>query len=95
LVSSVTDIKQLDAVRQAGVVAILPKPFVTKNLELALKTSLSHLNPEELALNSTETDDLRIILVDDSALARKHIRRTLSSMGLENGYKAVGLLDST
>ncbi len=95
LVSSVTDIKQLDAVRQAGVVAILPKPFVAKDLELALKTTLSHLNPEELALNSTEIDDLRILLVDDSALARKHIRRTLSSMGLENGYKAVGLLDST
>ena len=101
LVSSVTDIRQLDAVRQAGVVAILPKPFSAKDLYLALKSTLLHLNPEEITLNSSDIDDLRILLVDDSKLARKHIRRTLSSMGLENvieaenGREAVGILDNT
>jgi len=100
LVSSVTDIRQLDSVRQAGVVAILPKPFAAKDLALALKATLSHLNPEEISLNNTDIDNLRILLVDDSKLARKHIRRTLSSMGLENvteaenGREAVGILDS-
>lgn len=101
LVSSVTDIRQLDAVRQAGVVAILPKPFVAQNLKLALKTTLSHLNPEELSLKDTGIDDLKVLLVDDSKLARKHIRRTLTAMGLENiteaenGREAVSILDHT
>lgn len=97
LVSSVTDIRQLDAVRQAGVVAILPKPFSASDLALALKTTINHLNPEELR----ELDDLKILLVDDSKLARKHIVRTLQAMGLEhiteaeNGREAVAILDDT
>jgi len=97
LVSSVTDIKQLDSVRQAGVAAILPKPFAAADLAVALKTTIHHLNPEELG----ELDDLKILLVDDSKLARKHIIRTLQSMGLEhiieaeNGLEAVALLDET
>jgi len=97
LVSSVTDIKQLDDIRQAGVVAILPKPFSASDLTLALKSTLHHLNPEEL----TNLEDLEILLVDDSALARKHIIRTLNGMGFENitqaenGREAVGLLDET
>jgi len=100
LVSSVTDIRQLDSVRQAGVVAILPKPFVAKDLALALKSTLSHLNPGGITLTERDIDGLRILLVDDSKLARKHIRRTLSSMGLkniieaENGREAVGILNS-
>lgn len=99
LVSSVTDIRQLDAVRQAGVVAILPKPFAANDLELALKTTLSHLNPEDIFLDNNDLDDLRVLLVDDSKLARKHITRTLVSMGLENiteaenGREAVSILD--
>jgi len=97
LVSSVTDIRQLDSVRQAGVAAILPKPFAATDLALALKTTLNQLNPEELI----DLDDLKILLVDDSRLARKHIVRTLHSMGLEhiieagNGLEAVSLLDET
>jgi len=97
LVSSVTDIKQLDDIRQAGVVAILPKPFSASDLTLALKSTLHHLNPEEL----TNLEDLKILLVDDSPLARKHIIRTLKGMGFENitqaenGREAVGLLDET
>ncbi len=95
LVSSVTDIKQLDTIRQAGAVAILPKPFSANDLTLALKSTLHHLNPEELR----ELGDLKILLVDDSKLARKHIIRTLHAMGLEhiteaeNGREAVALLD--
>jgi len=101
LVSSVTDIRQLDAVRQAGVVAILPKPFAAEDLALALKSTLSHLNPEEVSLNETDIDDLRILLVDDSPLARKHIIRTLKSMGLshiteaENGREAVAIMETS
>lgn len=102
LVSSVTDIRQLDAVRQAGVVAILPKPFLASDLKLALGSTLMHLNPQELELeNDQNLDELRVLLVDDSPLARKYIRRTLSSLGLENvmeaesGREAVSILNET
>lgn len=101
LVSSVTDIRQLESIRQAGVVAILPKPFVAKDLDTALKSTLNLLNPEEISLENTDIDELKVLLVDDSALARKHIRRTLSSMGLENvieaenGREAVNILNNT
>ena len=94
LVSSVTDIRQLDAVRQAGVVAILPKPFSAKDLALALRTTLHHLNPEELELDESDVDDIKILLVDDSSLARKHIKRTLASMGLDNIDEAVNGLEA-
>ena len=94
LVSSVTDIRQLDAVRQAGVVAILPKPFSASHLALALRTTLHHLNPEELELDESDVDDIKILLVDDSALARKHIKRTLASMGLDNIDEAVNGLEA-
>jgi len=99
LVSSVTDLKQLDTVRQAGVVAILPKPFLATDLDLALRSTLTYLNPEAIDLEEQNLDDLRILLVDDSPLARKHIIRTLSSMGLDNiteaedGQEAVSILN--
>jgi len=101
LVSSVTNIKQLDAVRQAGVVAILPKPFSAKDLVLALKSTLNHLNPEELTLDETDIESLKVLLVDDSPMARKYIKRTLLSMGIENiteaenGLQAVDFLNDS
>ncbi|PCI21444.1 MAG: two-component system response regulator [Piscirickettsiaceae bacterium] len=100
LVSSVTDIRQLDTMRQAGVIAILPKPFSAKDLALALRTTLSHLNPHELELDESDIHDIQVLLVDDSALARKHITRTLKSMGIENiseaenGLQAIKLLEA-
>lgn len=99
LVSSVTDIRQLDDVRQAGVVAILPKPFLAEDLKSALRTTLTHLNPHEISLDDIDLDSLKILLVDDSTLARNHIKRTLAAMGLENvteaenGQQAVSILN--
>lgn len=101
LVSSVTDIHQLDAVRQAGVVAILPKPFDANDMKLALKATLSHINPEEIQVGNTHLEDLKLLVVDDSGLARKYIIKTLVAMGLdniteaENGLEAVEILNNS
>lgn len=101
LVSSVTDIRELEPVRQAGVVGILPKPFTATDLSRALKATLDHLNPSRLSLESYDLDAIKILLVDDSMLARKHISRTLEGMGLNNiteatnGQEAVEILNQT
>ncbi|MFT7235410.1 MAG: two-component system chemotaxis response regulator CheY [Methylophagaceae bacterium] len=60
LVSSETAFTALGPIRQAGVIAILPKPFVHHDLDRALRTTLDYISPEELALAS---DDIREINV--------------------------------
>ncbi len=94
LVSSETNSAILEPVRQAGVVAILPKPFDHTDLRRALRTTLDYIEPEEMQLNNYEIADLRVLLVDDSTLARKHIQRVLTDIGIthietaENGLHA-------
>lgn len=95
LISSEQRWDYLDPVKQAGVIAILPKPFTTEDLNLALKSTLSHLDEEtELELEHFDVDSLRILVVDDSAMARKHICRTLGAMGAEFITEAENGLDA-
>ncbi len=84
LVSSETSFRVLDPIRQAGVVAILPKPFTADDITRALKATLHYVEPDELHLASYDTKALRVLVVDDSAMARKHIQRVLRDMGMEN-----------
>jgi two-component system chemotaxis response regulator CheY len=99
LTSSETRPEKLELFKQAGVAAILPKPFTTTNLSRALKTTLDLINAEELSLDAFDVHDVRVLLVDDSRLARNHIRRVLESLGLskikeaENGALALSLLN--
>lgn len=98
LISSETDFNTLEPLRQGGVVAILPKPFVPADLRRALRTTLDYLDPQELNLQSYDVAHLRVLLVDDSLTARNHIGRVLSDLGIgyiakaENGVDAVTLL---
>lgn len=98
LISSETRIQELDPIRQAGVVAMLPKPFDNQDLERALKTTLQYLEPQELELDNYDIEELRVLLVDDSRLARRHIQRVLNNMGIinvteaENGKKAAAIM---
>jgi two-component system chemotaxis response regulator CheY len=98
LVSSETSIKKLDEFKQAGVAAILPKPFEPIHLTRALNASLQLINTEELELDLFDVAEVRVLVVDDSRLARNHIRRVLEGMGLsqlmeaENGAHALTLL---
>lgn len=98
LVSSENRPEKLEEFKQAGVAAILPKPFSTSNLAKALNASLALINADELELEYFDVEQLRVLVVDDSKLARNHIHRVLNSLGMhnikeaENGAEALTLL---
>jgi len=82
LVSSESSFTVLDAIRQAGVVAILPKPFAHEDLKNALRASIEFIDPQEISLEHYDIENVRVLVVDDSPLARKHICRVLNNMGI-------------
>ena len=95
LISSETGHQALEPIRQAGVIAILPKPFSHQDLERAIRATLDVIEPDELELNSYDATELRVLVVDDSFTSRNHIARVLASMGIVqidtvgNGREAV------
>lgn len=89
LVSSETRFEELDDVRQAGIVALLPKPFDHTDLEKALSTTIDFMEPEELALEHYDIRELKVLVVDDSSTARNHISRVLTNLGIDKITKAV------
>jgi len=89
LVSSETRIRYLDPIRQAGALAILPKPFTHEELKMAISATLDFLAPDSLQLANYDPESVDVLIVDDSALSRKHIRRVLSSMGMEKFTEAL------
>ncbi|MCW8932950.1 MAG: response regulator [Gammaproteobacteria bacterium] len=100
LISSETSFEQLDPIRQAGVVAILPKPFEVNDLKRALFNTLDFINPSASEVDSMDFDDFHVLVVDDSLMARKHIRRVLEKMGITsfseaiNGQDAVAIIEN-
>lgn len=101
LISSETKFDALDPIRQAGVMAILPKPFDHKDLRRALKTTADFIDPEEVVLRHFDVEALRVLVVDDSLMARKHISRVLNNMGIThitlavNGKEAVDIFSNS
>jgi len=99
LISSETKISYLDPIRQAGAVAILPKPFEYEQLMKALSTTVDFIEPEQLDLDNREAAGLSVLVVDDSRFSRQHILRTLNNLGIqsiteaENGKAAIPLLE--
>jgi two-component system chemotaxis response regulator CheY len=95
LVSSENRLSKLEEYKQAGVAALLPKPFEPVHLRRALSASVDLINSDELDLELFDIHEVRVLLVDDSRLARNHIRRVLEGMGLkkiqeaENGAEAL------
>ncbi|WP_289106904.1 response regulator [uncultured Pseudoalteromonas sp.] len=98
LISSERNKKYLEQLRQSGVLAILPKPFSAKAITRALKATLDIISEEEVDLNHFDVTLLRVLVVDDSRFARKHIIRVLAGMGIpepveaENGKEAIAHL---
>jgi len=88
LISSETRFAALDPIRQAGVVAILPKPFNHQDLKRALRTTIEFIDPEEITFEHYEIESVRVLVVDDSTMARKHIVRVLNNMGISNIVEA-------
>nr|WP_246480126.1 response regulator [Motiliproteus sediminis] len=83
LISSETRLASLEPIRQAGSVAILPKPFRHDDLERALKATLEFIDPEELELDDYDTQEIKVLLVDDSEFALKHIGVALEAIGIQ------------
>ena len=98
LISSETHFRYLEPIRQAGVIAILPKPYEVEQLKRALFSTVYYLDPESLDTQEIESENLEVLVVDDSFTARKHISRVLSNMGIEkitlaeNGIEAVEII---
>ncbi|GIU12333.1 response regulator [Shewanella sp. MBTL60-007] len=98
LVSSECRREQLESYRQSGVVAILPKPFTAEHLGKALNATIDLLSHDELDLTHFDVQDLRVLVVDDSKMARNVIKRTITNLGLrliteaEDGQQAIELM---
>ncbi|ABV89041.1 response regulator [Shewanella pealeana] len=98
LVSSECRREQLESYRQSGVVAILPKPFTAEHLGKALNATIDLLSHDELDLTHFDVQDLRVLVVDDSKMARNIIKRTITNLGLrliteaEDGQQAIELM---
>ena len=88
LVSSETRPQVLDPVRQAGACAILPKPFTVAQLATALRSSLELLAPDTMLQADIDLDTFRVLIVDDSRMARHHSRHVLENLGIENFIEA-------
>lgn len=80
LISSEEKFYSLDAIKQAGVVAILPKPFQFSDLVNALNATLSYIEPEEYDEQSLR--DMSVLVVDDSKTAQNHIAKVLQNIGV-------------
>ncbi len=99
LISSETGFDYIDPIKQAGVTGILPKPFSSEQLKRGLYNTLDILNPDVLEFGEFNAEDLKVLIVDDSTMARNHIKRVLKGLGIENiteaddGANAVPLLD--
>lgn len=99
LISSETSFRYLDPIRQAGVIAILPKPFEAGQLLTALKNTINFILPDELKTsNAVDNEELEVLVVDDSFTARRHISRVLNNLGIQkiteahDGKEAVELV---
>lgn len=98
MISSETSFELIDGVKQAGAVAILPKPFNHQDLKHALLAVSDTMNEEVLELEHFDTDDLIALIVDDSTFARKHMKKLLTGLDIhnlleaENGKEAITLL---
>ena len=101
LISTETSFARLDPLRQAGIVAILPKPFSSDDLRRALIGTTRFIDTGRPEIEDMELDELKVLVVDDSPMARKHIGRVLKNLGIENiteaenGHEAVSILERT
>ena len=100
LISTATSFRELDPIKQAGASAVLNKPFVASDLKRAVTSTMDWENPDQIALEELDTESLDVLLVDDSALARKMIIRTLNKMGIQkiteadDGSEAIPLIQA-
>jgi len=83
LVSSETHYRYLEPIRQAGAIAILPKPFSVQDLSRALQSTLHYISDAVEEHTTEEFENLRVLLVDDSKLSRKYLHQVLENIGIQ------------
>nr|WP_199065242.1 response regulator [Chromobacterium sp. ASV5] len=89
LVSSETMPERLEPIRQAGSLAILPKPFSPQELDHAMQGVMNFINCVSLGAEvDVDMAVLQVLIVDDSVTSRHHIRQTLEKLGFENFFEA-------
>ena len=100
LVSSESNKAQLEIFRQSGVVAILPKPFTPEHLGMAINSTIDLLSADELQLSYFDIKSVRVLVVDDSRMARNFITRVLNNLGIDlikqvcDGSEAIEVLQN-
>jgi two-component system chemotaxis response regulator CheY len=90
LISSETHYRYLEPIRQAGSIAILPKPFRREELEVALRNTMHYIRDtqETEPLDNDELEDMQVLVVDDSVMSRKFVRRSMNAIGIQNVIEA-------
>lgn len=88
LVSSETQFRYLDPVKQYGATAILPKPFSSSQLKTALNTTVHSLSEDSGVATEFDPELLRVLVVDDSNMARRFIIKVLQGLGVRHFTEA-------
>ncbi|UTH73848.1 response regulator [Chromobacterium sp. IIBBL 290-4] len=89
LISSETHPERLESIRQAGSLAILPKPFSNDELQMAMQSVMNFINCDSLGAEVDEDMALmNVLIVDDSSTSRHHIRQVLEKLGFEHFCEA-------
>jgi two-component system chemotaxis response regulator CheY len=95
LITSQTDAQEANLQSQAGNLIRLPKPFDREHLTQALAVAVGGSSQKLVPA----WDRLRVLLVDDSAAARVHIRGVLAGLGMRtimeaaDGAEALAMLE--
>lgn len=84
LVSSESSFSMIDPIKQAGVIAVLPKPFDQRDFQNALSAARDSLEVKDIPLENYDVDEVVALIVDDSSTAQKHIAKLLNNCGIEN-----------
>ena len=99
LISSETHYRYLEPIRQAGAIAILPKPFNREEMAVALRSTLDYISDFEADRHHEEYDALNVLVVDDSSMSRHYIKNMLDALSIhsivtaKDGAEALQLLD--
>lgn len=82
LISSEERFEVLDPIRQSGVIAVLPKPFTSEHIQKALDQTVLYLANNAEVEQHKDIATIRILVVDDSRLARRHLIKILIKGGV-------------
>jgi two-component system chemotaxis response regulator CheY len=99
LISSETDEHLLESIRQTQSVSVLAKPFTPDELNRTLATVVDMFPNEFVRVGNRGPEHAKVLIADDSVVARRVMRTMLSNLGVRtfteasNGEQAARLLD--